>query len=159
MLDEPLNPFEVYLARHMDQLIEGQKFLAQTTEEKIQEIYAFAYSLYQRQQDLEASYFFRLLVIARPQEAKFWKALGACLQMQKNYDEAIHCYMCCEQANYPGLKDPYLYVHTADCYFALGQADRGLKALEVAHSNAKQTQNTQILQHVAFMQQRWSKTS
>jgi type III secretion system low calcium response chaperone LcrH/SycD len=141
----------------MDQATEGQHSFAQLSEEKIQELNALAYWLYQNQHYSESSHFFRLLVMVRPLEAKFWKGLGACLQIQKDYEEALYCYFCCSQQMAQNQADPYVYVQTADCYFALKQVDEGLKALEAAHFIAKNIQDERVLQHVAVMQQRWSK--
>lgn len=130
---------------------------AAISKEKKDEIYALAYMLYQNQQYQEASTLFRLLIEAHPSEAKFWKGLGACLQMQKDYDEALNCYSCSAYFSSQNQLDPYLYVYAADCHFALKQIDAGLKALEAARSNAKKMNNQRILQHVSFMQQVWSK--
>jgi secretion system chaperone SscA len=157
MSDEPLNLSETVMTDWIDQVMEGQNAFAQASEEKIQELYALAYVLYCKKKYFEASHFFRLLIVVRPLTAKFWKGFGACLQMQKDYDEALNCYLCCSQLTQHGGTDPYLYVHAADCYFALNRQEEGLKALEVAHLSAKQTEDQPVLQHVALMKQMWSK--
>ena len=140
-----------------NQVVAGQNPYAQVSEEKIKEIYALAYLLYHNQHYGQSSHFFRLLVMMRPSEAKFWKGFGASLQMQKDYEEALSCYLCCSHFMSQKQPDPHLYVHVADCYFALKQVKEGLKALEAAHLIAKKTHDRQILQHVAFMRNQWSK--
>lgn len=157
MSSKALHTSKSDFAEWINQLMEEQRSFAQVPQEKIEEIYALAYVLYQKQQYQESSHLFRLLVIACPFKAKFWKGLGACLQMQKDYEEALDCYCCCAQFSHRDQPDPYLYVQTADCYFALKQIDTGLKALEAARLNAKKTQDMRVLQHVALMQQMWSR--
>jgi secretion system chaperone SscA len=151
--------FEDNLIEWIQQVMEGQNSFAQVPETKIQEIYALAYLLYQNQQYLEASHFFRLLVVARPAEVKFWKGLGACLQMQKDYEGALNCYMCCTQLIPQDQSDPYVYVQAADCYFALKQKKAALRALEEARLRGEKKKDQAILQHVAFMHQMWSSKS
>lgn len=155
MTGKAVNSFETYPLEWMNQVIEGQNPFEQVPEEKIQNIYALAYQLYQNQQYQESSHFFRLLVVARPSEKKFWKSLGASLQMQKDYEDALSCYMSCFHLSDEKHMDPYLFVQTADCYFALHQVEAGLKALEFAHLYAKKTHDTRVLNHVAFMRQSW----
>lgn len=158
MTSETVSAFETYPLEWMDQVVEGQNPFAHLPENKIQDIYALAFLLYQNQQYQESSNFFRLLVVACPSEKKFWKSLGASLQMQKDYEEAISCYMSCFQLSDQDHLDPYLFVQTADCYFALQQVEAALKALEVAHLYATETRETRVLNHVALMRQLW-KTS
>lgn len=155
MSAETLTPFDSHLQAWTHQVMEGKNSFVQIADEKIQEIYALAYMLYQNQQYEEASHFFRLLVVSHPNDIKFWKGLGASLQMQKDYEGALQCYQCCMQDQ----PDPYLHVQIADCYFALKQIDEGLNALNVANSNAKKIDDIRVLQHVAFMRKQWSKKS
>lgn len=124
---------------------------------KKDEIYALAYTLYQNLRYEDASHYFRLLVATHPSEAKFWKGLGACAQMQKDYEEALDCYCCCAHFCHQNQADPYLFVQTADCHFALKEVNEGLKALEAARSIAKKIGDTRVLEHVALMQQVWKK--
>ncbi len=156
MMEKTLSLFESKVSDWVHQVIGGQNPCSQVSEKQIKEIYALAYMLYGSEHYLQASHFFRLLVIARPSEVKFWKGFGACLQMQKDYEEALNCYLSCSHLMSQNSPDAYLYVHVADCYFALKQVKEGLKALEAARLIAKKTHNRQILQHVAFMRNQWS---
>lgn len=156
MLDNALSPLENHLVEWIDQLAAGQNPLGHVAEEKIQEIHSIAFWLYHEKHYQEAGHFFRLLVVSRPSEPKYWKGFGACLQMQKNYEEAINCYMSAQILK-GKQTDPYLYVHVADCYFALKQADAGWKALGAAYLRAKATNDRRVLQHVALMRDIWSK--
>jgi len=156
MTANALGPLESHLVEWVHQVIEENHPLNQVAEEKIQEIHTTAFLLYRDRHYQDASHFFRLLAVARPSQAKYWKGLGACLQMQKNYEEALNCYLSAQILN--GEKqDPYLYVHAADCYFALQQRDEGLKALESARLRAERIKDQKVLKHVALMRDRWSK--
>lgn len=137
-------------------VLEGQNPFASTPEHKIQEIYALAYALYNNKEYVEASHFFRLLALSRPDAAKYWKAFGACLQMLKEYEQAIECYQTAQNLN-DSSPDPYLDVYIADCYFTMHKAEEGLKALETALSHAAQRQDQYILSHVEFMRGVWLK--
>ncbi|WP_052236421.1 MULTISPECIES: tetratricopeptide repeat protein [Candidatus Protochlamydia] len=119
---------------------------------KTKNLHYMAYHLYRDRQYEEASLFFRLLTVVNHDEPKYWKGLGACLQMKQDYSEALNCYIH-TQSLYNKQLDPYLYIYAADCYFALNQIDDGLKALEAARLSAPQ--NAQILKHVALMKTQW----
>lgn len=147
--------FKSYISEWMgpEETLEGDPF-AQTSEEKIKELYAFAYSFYREKQYEEANPFFRFLVLCRPSEAKYWKGFAACLQMQREYEEAINCYLYAQMLN-QDKPDPYLYVHAADCYLALKRVESGLKALEAARISAEDIQDQRVLRHVALMRDLW----
>lgn len=146
---------ERHLTEWMGQAMEGDYPLADMTQDKIQEIYALAFFFYEKKHYQEASYFFRLLAVLRPSVISYWKGLGACLQMLRDYKEALNCYMSAQNLNRE-KSDPYLYVYAADCYFALKQIKPGLKSLDAARLSAEQTQDARVLQHVTFMRSRWS---
>jgi len=145
-----------HLADWIEQIQEENESSFQASEKKSEEMYTLAYMLYQNQNYQEATLFFRLLVEASPSNPKFWKGLGATLQMQYDYKGALNCYCCCAQLCDTNQTDPYLYVQTADCNFALKQIKEGLKALNIARSIAKKINDHRVLQHVTFMQQVWS---
>lgn len=144
------------LLTSLHQVIEGQNPFAGTSENKIQEIYALAYTLYGNKEYAEASHLFRLLILARPADVKYWKAFGACLQMLKEYEQAIDCYQTAQNLN-RDRPDPYLNVYIADCYFTMQKPEAGLKALETALSLAAQRHDQYILSHVEFMRSVWLK--
>jgi Flp pilus assembly protein TadD len=120
----------------------------------IKRLHYKAYHLYRDRQYEEASLFFRLLTVMSPQEAKHWKALGACLQMKQDYQEALNCYIYTQLLQHD-QQDPYVYIYAADCYFALGQVKEGLKALESARLSG--SQDAKILKHVSLMKAQWEK--
>lgn len=138
------------------QVAEGKNPFSHAPEEKIKEMYALAYFLYGQQHYLDASHFFRQLAAARPSEAKYWKGLGACLQMLKDYDGALNCYASAQMLN-GAQKDPYLYLHAADCYIALKEVKNAFKALDAARLRAEKTKEKRVLEHVKLMREMWSK--
>lgn len=138
------------------QMLQEQHPFLEVSENKIQETYRLAYDLYSQRHYQDAGHFFRFLVLLRPAEAKFWKGLGACLQMQKEYEQALDCYFCVEKLAQKPL-DAYFYIHTADCYFALKKVKAGLKALEVARLKALKTHDQRVLKHVTLMHELWVK--
>jgi len=140
----------------LDSIEAGTPLYSEIAEENVQMSYCTAYNLYQRQQYEEALQFFRLLVWVRPLEAKYWKGLGACLQVLKDYEEALESYDYCQTLH--SEPDPYISIHQADCYFALNQAQAGLDVLAMAQRQAKKIQNTQIMDHVDLMRELWSKS-
>ncbi len=125
------------------------------TQTRIEENYRSAFALYQEKAYQRATEMFKLLVLARPFEAKYWKALGACLQMQKAYEEALSCYSSALAFSSKPI-DLSLYVYAADCYFALKQIEAGLKTLETASLYAKEGQEARLLHHLGFMREQWS---
>lgn len=156
MSTEAARDYESCLLEGMQSIQEGHT-LIEAPENKIQNIYALAYMLYQQKEYQDSGCFFRLLVIARPTEAKYWKGLGSCLQMLKNFEEALNCYHCCFEMSDRYHFDPYFYIQISDCFFALNQIDAGLKALESALFHAKDRQNHHVIQHVELMKQSWGK--
>jgi secretion system chaperone SscA len=146
--------FSKHVSEWMDHTIQGQNPFTKTPAE-CEEIYGLAYALYKNKQYQDASHFFRLLLMGQPNEIKYWKGLGASLQMQKFYDEALDCYACIQWSN-PKKCDAYFYLQVADCYFALRKVELGLRSLHAAQKIAKQRKDKKVLQHVAFMQERWS---
>lgn len=155
MSDEALNHMQTHLMHWISQVNDKRYVLDLMTEEKAQEIYTLAYFLYQKKEYQDASYFFRLLVVARPSKSKYWKSLGACLQMLRNYEEGLNCYIYAQTLK-KKEPDPYLYVYAADCYFALKRIKEGLKSLDAAHLYAEKTHDTPVLKHVAFMREQWT---
>ena len=140
------------------QIQDNQELIRRLSKEKCDEIYSLAYKLYQHKQYVDASIFFRLLILSSCNEKKFWKGLGACMQMQQDYEEALDCYCVCATLCDEQQRDPYLYTQTADCYFALKQVDKALQALEGARSIALKLSDKRVLQHVNLMEQVWKKT-
>lgn len=123
--------------------------------EQVVEIYAVAFGHYASRRYGEAENYFRLLTVISPLDHQYWKGLGASLQMQGKYSEAINGFVCSQILN-KDMPDPYLYVYAADCYFALGHVELGLKALNAAQLSAEEVENENVLHHVSLMRDLWS---
>jgi secretion system chaperone SscA len=156
MSSEACSQFDEQIEKWVQQRMKGNHSLSDIAQEKVQEMEALAHFLYRNEEYQDASHFFRLLAFARPSISKYWKGLGACLQMLQEYDEAINCYASSHILNQEET-DPYLYVHAADCYFALKQKEEGLKALEAACLSAEKTKDPRISRHVTLMRELWSR--
>ncbi len=150
---EALSPFIPHCLEWINTVNEGQNPFAQT-EQQIEELYQLAYALYQNQQYQDACHFFRVLILVDPHRIRHWKGFAATLQMQKCYQEALDCYAAIAM-RYKESCDAYFYVQVADCYFALKQGEAGLRALQDAQKVAKRNKDNKVIQHVAFMRQRW----
>ncbi len=119
-------------------------------------VYAAAYLFYQNRQYVEAAALFRLLAQSNPLEADYWKGLGASLQMQSAYQEALECYYrCADCLSGDEAIDPMLYVHVSDCLFGLNEVERALRSLEKGASFANGGER--IRQHLIFMKGIWKK--
>lgn len=140
----------------VSQLAEEKKPFAHISEEKINEMYALAYFLYRQKHFFDSSCIFRQLTVARPAVSRYWKGLGACLQMEKEYEDALNCYASAQLLNGKN-PDPYLYLHAADCYFALSNKENGCIALKSARQSAEKINDQRLLHHVKLMQEIWSK--
>jgi secretion system chaperone SscA len=150
-----ISPAESQFLDWARQVAEGKNPYSLAPEEKIKEMYALAYFLYGQLHYLDASHLFRLLAAAQPSEPKYWKGLGACLQMLKDYDSALNCYASAQLLN-RSQTDPYLYLHSADCFIALKEVKNAFKALDAAHKRAEKTKDKRVLSHVKLMRELWS---
>lgn len=124
------------------------------TDEQTKEIYFKAYYLYREEKYAEATQVFRFLTVSYPLEPKYVKGLAACLQMQKDYTQALKYYLYLEIIN-KDQPDPYLYIYIADCYFALHEIANGLNILEIARLKGEEQKDEKILNHVALMRELW----
>ncbi|MDP1880517.1 MAG: tetratricopeptide repeat protein [Parachlamydiaceae bacterium] len=128
----------------------------QITDSKTEGCYSLAYQLYQQKEFEEALHFFKFLVQACPDSSKYWKGLGACLQMLKMYEEALQCYSAAQLLNQLN-PDLHLYLHAADCYFLLGDVKSGLKTLNKAFQDALKIKDKSVIHHIKLMKKQWSK--
>lgn len=156
MSTQTVSPADNHALAWIHQVAEGKNPFCHAPEEKIQEMYALAYFLYGQAHYFDASHFFRQLAAARPAEPKYWKGLGACLQMLKDYEGALNCYLTAQLLN-GAQTDPYIYLHAADCYIALKEIKNAFQALDAAHLRAKKLKNKRVIEHVKLMRDLWSK--
>jgi secretion system chaperone SscA len=135
---------------------EGKPLYSDLSEEQIQNAYHSAYDLYKKKNYSQALYFFQVLTWLRPLDKKYWKGLGACQQVLKNYFDALQSYQCFQELCQDQI-DLYVSIHQADCLFALDQVDKGLELLQATRLHAEAAENRQVIYHVCLMHDIWSK--
>lgn len=136
-------------------LIEGKSPFKEATVKEKEEMYAVGFALYEKQKYNEASFFFRALATIDPSNIRFWKALGASLQMTNDLEGALNCYLATIYLIGDNQRDSILYIHAADCYFALQRKDEGLQALKMAEMGNLKDKDEKIQEHISFMRTLW----
>jgi type III secretion system low calcium response chaperone LcrH/SycD len=99
----------------------------------LNDVYRTAYDLYSAGNGLEAARYFAALVTFSPFQGKFWIGLGASQHLDKQYEKALQAYSVAALLD---GRDPAPHYHAAQCYFALGNTQDGLKALDLAEAHA-----------------------
>lgn len=133
------------------------KALQKFSDETLEGIYSFAYSFYENGWYLKAENLFRLLAALRIRNSKYWKGLGATLQMLKKYEEAAEAYGWAA-INDKTISDPYPHFHAAECFLTIGDTLRGLKALYSAKAIAnKQGNYYALVEQIELLQGTWRK--
>lgn len=118
------------------------------------ELYNCGYHFYESGKYSEAADFFTLLTQIDAENAKNWKGLGACLQMQNLYHEALLAYAT---AGVIDTNDPEVFFHAANCCFSLDHISEGLMALETAENIAKNKPNCDaMIQQFTTLREIWS---
>ncbi len=87
----------------------------------LEAVYSLAYGHYEQEKYEEALRTFGLLCLFNHNDPRYWKGLGACSLMLKDYEGAI----CAFEYATTCLKedDPELRLHTAECYMRIGNTD------------------------------------
>ncbi|MBA3237643.1 MAG: tetratricopeptide repeat protein [Parachlamydiaceae bacterium] len=120
----------------------------------INELYARGYFFYESGKYLEATDFFKVLTQMSAQNPVYWIGLGACLQMQKKYNEALLAYTT---ALIHDTTDPTTFFHAANCCFALNHVAEGLVAVETAENIAREKPEYKgMLPQLALLKKTWS---
>lgn len=148
--------FELSLQSWFTSLSEGKNPFPEASSENKEQTYALAYALYEKKKYRDASYFFRGLVTVDPKNVTYWKGLAASLQMQNDSEGALNCYLALLCLSNEQSKDPMIYIHTADCYFALQRKEQGLKALACAEKWVDKKHP--LVQHIEFMRNLWKES-
>lgn len=122
----------------------------------IELLYNFAYNHYKQGKYGEAVGLFRLLTMADIRSRKHWMGLGASLQFQKKYAEAIEAY---HMAAALDPADVHVHIYAADCFFAQDMHKKGISALDCAEQalKSKKKPDQNLLAHIKLMRQGWNK--
>jgi type III secretion system low calcium response chaperone LcrH/SycD len=119
-----------------------------------EELYCCAYHYYECGKYSEGIDFFNLLTQMDPESTANWIGLGACHHMLKNYNEALLAY---STALVLDQNNPTVYLHAANCCFALKHLAEGFEALDVVESIAqKNPEHERLLIEVDLLREVWS---
>lgn len=120
-------------------------------------LYGFAYRFYASGKNEDAIRFFKFLTTLNPFQEEYWKGLAAARQQNKEYEKAIEAYGIAATLDETS-GDPYIHLHAADCFLALGNIDKALEALDSVKALAANHEDEQkLLTHVKLMRQAWRK--
>jgi type III secretion system low calcium response chaperone LcrH/SycD len=113
-------------------------------------MYAKAHQLYTLEQYEEAGKVFGFLATNNPYDLRFMMGLGAALQMQGKYADAIGSYTMCIALD---MQNPVPVFHVAECLSALGQTDDAKEMLAAVVERASQPAHQALKQRAAAMLQ------
>ena len=100
------------------------------TNDELEAVYSLGFGYYTTGKFEEAQKLFEFLVLFDHLSTKYWFALGAVQQAQKDYQKAIASY---GYSSFLDLENPKPQLHAAECYLALGDkwnAASAIMALE-----------------------------
>ena len=97
------------------------------TNDELEAVYSLGFGYYRTGRFDDAQKLFEFLVLFDHLNAKYWFALGAVQQAQKNHQKAIASY---GYSSFLDLENPKPQFHAAECYLALGDKENALSALE-----------------------------
>jgi len=145
---------ELMLEEELNQLLEkaaGGQELPQFSTETCNTLYAIAFNFYENRKYQEAVHFFRFLTVVDTFNRANWMGLGAAQQMNKEYEEAVDSYGFAALLN---ENDPFAHFHAAECFFAIGQHQKGNIALDSAETTSKGDKKfSQLLSRIALIRQ------
>lgn len=96
------------------------------TDAEMEAIYATGLNAYKVGRLDDAGTVFRYLVLIDHTCAKYWIALGAVQQRQRDFSKAVTSY---GYASFLDLEDPKPQYHAAECFLALGDRESAKSAL------------------------------
>lgn len=130
--------------------------LSLISDEVIRSVYSVAYVYYEKGFYTKAEEIFYFLVGARMRSSVFWMGLGAVLQVQKKYAEAVEAY---ERAAIYDFKmcDPFPHFHAAECLYSLKKVKRAVVALNSAKTIALKVKTYPVLlKRILFLIDVWN---
>ena len=96
------------------------------SDDELETIYALGYNLYTTGQLKDADTVFRYLVFIDHTNAKYWIALGAVQQLNREFANAVTSYGF---ASFLDIHNPKPQYHAAECLLALGDKEKAESAL------------------------------
>ena len=117
--------------------------------ETLSKSYANASALYQVGDYRRAEAIFISLIEIEPLNANYWFGFGSCLQMRRDYREALSAWRMASLLN---DLDPICHFHAAECCFSLNKINEGLSALKAAQ---KRTRDKVLCEKISSLKQCW----
>lgn len=123
------------------------------SKDAITTLYGLGYYLYENGKYTESKQVFRFLSLIEPFDKRHWIGLGAAYQMLKDFNSALECYSV---AAIQDPNNPHIHLYAADCFFAKGDNNMGIKTLESAITVAEKLNSTSLLKQLKYMHQSWN---
>lgn len=130
------NPFPDDFEAYLEDFIPNNLLKSETLQiafnildNEMEEIYAEAYGLYQREEYRAASNGFRFLIILNPYRPRYWIGLGACLQLLQRYEKALQAYAIVTLLD---SKNPAPHLYASEVYKLMGDEKEAAIALQLA---------------------------
>ena len=151
---DELQQLLTHLIGKMNSSDSAKKAAPTLSTENIETLYAMAHQMYTRKNYDQASDLFRVLTVVDMANRRNWVALGAALQMLKKYEEAVEMYGV---AAVMEPSDPYIHFHASECFFSLGDKEKGLIALASAELTAtnQEKKDKSLISRLALFRQSW----
>jgi type III secretion system low calcium response chaperone LcrH/SycD len=115
-----------------------------------EQVYALAFSLYQSGDYQKAETAFRLLCARQPLKPKYWIGLGATLQQDQNYPEAMNAWA---MASLIEPEDPYPHFHAAECAISIENLNEARLALMEAEKRI--TAEHPLMERIPLLKKMW----
>lgn len=105
------------------------------TNDELESVYSLGFGYYRTGKFEDAQKLFEFLVLFDHLNSKYWFALGAVQQAQKDYQKAIASY---GYSSFLDLENPKPQYHAAECYLALGDKSNAASAIMALEQYAPQ---------------------
>lgn len=115
-------------------------------------LYASAHEFYVNGKYETAHHYFHILTVLEPYAKRNWMGLAATLHAQKDYKLALEGF---SMAAVLDVNDPYPCFHAAECFFFLGEIEKGFEALDAAEAVAVEHGPHPLLAHLDLMRKGW----
>lgn len=124
--------------------------------EDVKQYYDTAYRFFTSGKYLEAEEIFTLLTVLDTMNVDYWMGLGATLQMQKKFKEAVDAYGAAALLD-TQEKTPLPHAHAAECLWELNEVDKAASAINSALIIAKKDKKHHaLIEKLQLLNKRWT---
>jgi type III secretion system low calcium response chaperone LcrH/SycD len=117
-----------------------------------EQFYSFAFAQYQCGDLKKAAETFHVLCARRPLESRFWFGLGATLQEDRYYKEALNAWA---MAAILDKDNPYPHFHAAECACSISNLDDAKHALREAGTRIAHDEDHPLKERIPLLQEAW----